>query len=353
MMHQLWFSIKGAAILAMRRCTDTPPGVVRRVLRSPAAAARHYGWSSASDLQVRSLGGAHVHAQPGAIVGSDGALLWSHAPQLTRGPLGAAAIWRRPSQPKKLSGKVLYAAADGFSYYHWLLGVLPKLLATRQTFDLKAFDRIIVNPRHKGARNFQTETFSLLGIEPQQIIWLERGTHVVTDELYLPPEAANDTQTIIKPWALQILRDQLLPLAAAHDAPPGPEKMLVSRANARRRRLVNEADAMVALQDRGFEAVTLEDLPLLTQIKWFSTARCVVGLHGAGLANLAFCQPGAQIVEFMPEAWPNACFEHLATAVSGSYAKIPTAGVGPRRGFGQDQILSPSALAALAALFNA
>jgi capsular polysaccharide biosynthesis protein len=344
-MMKPWLTLKGVATLARRHwLTDLPAGSVRRVLSSRESAARRYGWDQ-DPMAVAVLKSGHVVAQPAAVVGQDGSLLWAFAPQLTRTPLTATAIWRRPSVARPLSGKTLFAAVDGFSYYHWLLGTLPKLIAASRTHRLDDFAHVVVNPRHKGARNFQIETLEILGIDPKRVVWLERGTHVVSDELYLPPEPGNRAQTEIAPWALEAVRDLLLPLAAGQ--PEGPKKIFVSRATARRRKLINETEVIAALAPQGFEPVVLESLPLLTQVKWFSEATHVVGLHGAGLANLVFCSPGLQLVELLPTVWPNPCFEHLATAISAHYARIPTAGVGPRRGFGQDQVLGRDALPAL------
>ena len=33
------------------------------------------------------------------------------------------------------------------------------------------------------------------------------------------------------------------------------------------------------------------------QVKLFQSAKCVVGLHGGGFANITFCKPGAKVIE--------------------------------------------------------
>jgi capsular polysaccharide biosynthesis protein len=91
----------------------------------------------------------------------------------------------------------------------------------------------------------------------------------------------------------------------------------------------------------------LEDLPLLTQIRWFAEARAVVGLHGAGLANLAFCRPRTRVVELVPTAWRNPCFANMARQVRADYKAVPVMPTGERTGFAADASLSPSRLAAL------
>ena len=44
----------------------------------------------------------------------------------------------------------------------------------------------------------------------------------------------------------------------------------------------------------------------------------VIGPHGAGLANIAFCQPGTIIYELIPGHYRNPCF--LALALQGDLA---------------------------------
>ena len=41
----------------------------------------------------------------------------------------------------------------------------------------------------------------------------------------------------------------------------------------------------------------LSDFHFSDQVQLFNQAECVVGLHGAGFANLAFCEPGTNILE--------------------------------------------------------
>ena len=53
-------------------------------------------------------------------------------------------------------------------------------------------------------------------------------------------------------------------------------------------------------------------LSLNEQVRTFRNARLVVGAHGAGLTNIAFCEPGAIVYELVPAAYHNGCFCSLA-----------------------------------------
>jgi capsular polysaccharide biosynthesis protein len=321
--------------------------LVSRVLSSRAAVERHYGLASIEArprAHLTALPGGRVLAQPVAVLGPDWSLLWTFSPQLQRRPATSQTFWRRPPPPRALAGRALFAAVDGFSYYHWLLGTLPKLLLAREAGP---FDHYVLNPRHKGRENFQTESLRLFGVPPERAVWLDRGTHLHCDELVLPSEPCTHHQTQLTPWARELLREALLPLARAHAAPPGPERIYVTRSAARRRRLANEAEVSAALQARGYTPVVLESLPLLTQIKWLSEARSVVGLHGAGLANVVFCKPRTRLVEIVSSLWRNPCFRQLAAQCELDYSAVPGRGlIGGRVGFAADVEVDVGALLA-------
>ena len=53
----------------------------------------------------------------------------------------------------------------------------------------------------------------------------------------------------------------------------------------------------------------------------FSGAKIVAGLHGAGLANMAWMKPGGKIIEISP-ANRRTCYLHLASVASHQYSNI-------------------------------
>lgn len=81
----------------------------------------------------------------------------------------------------------------------------------------------------------------------------------------------------------------------------------ISRAGAEKgRRVLNEDRLLTKLGPLGFERVVLEELTIPAQIDLFHDAACVVAPHGAGLANLLFCEDAA-VVELFPQpvVWPH------------------------------------------------
>ncbi len=96
------------------------------------------------------------------------------------------------------------------------------------------------------------------------------------DFAYMPPEHLTYT------------RDCLYQLADVSPSSPSGERLYISRAQARVRRVLNEAAVMEVLGAVGFRLCRLEDMSFAEQVRLFAAAELVVAPHGAGLANLLF-----------------------------------------------------------------
>ena len=80
---------------------------------------------------------------------------------------------------------------------------------------------------------------------------------------------------------------------------PG-RKIYISRRNAGRRRILNDAELESMLTARGFEMVTLGSQSIYEQARIFAEADVIVAQHGAALTNLLYASPGAKVVEIFP-----------------------------------------------------
>ena len=66
------------------------------------------------------------------------------------------------------------------------------------------------------------------------------------------------------------------------------------------RRLINENEIKLKLEEAGFKSVRLGKISLEKQIQTFRHAETIVGLHGGGFSNLIFCRPNTKIIELKP-----------------------------------------------------
>jgi capsular polysaccharide biosynthesis protein len=88
-----------------------------------------------------------------------------------------------------------------------------------------------------------------------------------------------------------------------------PKRIIVSREKANSRRLLKGDLLCELLAPFGFIKVLLEDLSLADQALLFHSASTIIMPTGGGLANVAFCQPGTQVVElFDPSYLPTFSF---------------------------------------------
>jgi capsular polysaccharide biosynthesis protein len=81
------------------------------------------------------------------------------------------------------------------------------------------------------------------------------------------------------------------------DAGPADDLLYLSRADARKRRVVNEEELLQRLVPLGFRVIQPGRLSVAEQIGAVSRARVIVGAHGAAFANLVFAAPHAAVVE--------------------------------------------------------
>ncbi len=101
-----------------------------------------------------------------------------------------------------------------------------------------------------------------------------------------------------------------------------PTRLYISREKCHYRKLRNEAEIWPELEKQGFEKVFLEDLTLEQQIRKLQSADVVLGVHGAGFANVLFCRPGTRIIEIQDPEDPNPHFYALAALLGLDYCLL-------------------------------
>jgi tetratricopeptide (TPR) repeat protein len=118
-------------------------------------------------------------------------------------------------------------------------------------------------------------------------------------------------------WAIEDIRGlfDVMPRARTR-------RLLVSRADAEYRRLVNEDEIAALLTPFGFEVIVPGRLPFAEQIAAFRDATHVVAPHGAGLTNILFCAPGTHVLEAFHPHYGSWAYAMLADALDLDYAPL-------------------------------
>ncbi len=201
-------------------------------------------------------------------------------------------------------------------YGHWLLDELPRLL----TLPHGEADKLIAHATQPYSRTALAH-YGWMGT----VLEAARRTHFRCEQLLVPSLAG----TVVHPTRHGL--DLVTDFTAAFSAPTSPwgERLYITREGARRRRVANEPELWAKLQAAGFAKVRLEQLTWPEQINAFRHARVVVGPHGAGLANLAFCAPGTRVVELFHRAYVAGGFWRLADLRGLDYRPVVPAGNEP------------------------
>lgn len=119
------------------------------------------------------------------------------------------------------------------------------------------------------------------------------------------------------PWAINYIRERLCPEARAPY-----RRLFISRADAKTRHILNEIEVEFILSKYNFEITNLSALDLNEQIKLFSEADIVVGVHGAGLTNTVFSPKGTKILEILPPMVATPAYWFLANGCGHSYRTL-------------------------------
>ena len=205
----------------------------------------------------------------------------------------------------------------GHNFYHWLIETLPRLQM------LERCDPALPIYLPRSSSPFVADSVRMLGLE-ERVRWRADGFYEA-ESLIVPTRLSE----AIYPTAVAVdwLRARL------REAQPPEERgrlLYVSRRDANIRFATNEGRSKTQCSGWDSRTVSSSRSSTSSQVRLMSSARCVVGAHGAGLAHLAFVADGGMVVEFFEEGHSAPCFYHLASLRSADYGCL----VCPREGLG-------------------
>ncbi|MGK7892315.1 MAG: DUF563 domain-containing protein [Xenococcus sp. (in: cyanobacteria)] len=205
------------------------------------------------------------------------------------------------------------------NYYHWLYDILPRIHLCECAVDLDKIDHILVN---EFFRHFQLETLDCLNISREKIISSYDVQHLKAENIIVT-EHPNPNWTCPPQWIVNWLREQFLPKVQENSKLDLNTRIYIERGDSNQKRhLLNEEEVVSFLQQEGFTSYTLSQLSVLEQICLFSNAEIIVGVHGAGFANLAFSNKGTKIVEMFSEVYNPKLYELISSYNSLNYISI-------------------------------
>ncbi len=233
---------------------------------------------------------------------------------------------------RKLKGRVAVLSTVWSNvYFHWMFDVLPRIGLLRSAGLFDSVDAFIV-PQY--TLPFQKDALQHLGIGSDRLIVADDPWrfHVSAEELIVPSlPSALDTP---RAWGCAFLKGVF-----GQTASPGPgrRRLYVSRAKARGRKVVNEAEVQTLLCSLGFETVELENLALADQARLFESADIIVAPHGAGLTNIVFCREGTVVIDLFAPNYVNPCYWVVSQACGLRYFYLIGEGARPPVGIDPDR----------------
>lgn len=234
------------------------------------------------------------------------------------------------ARPTRVAGSVgvLASRGDG-NYYHFLHDCIPRLFVLEQCPDAPSPERWFTPV----ATSFQRELLDLMGITADRCIDATAVPHLQAEQLVVPGLPSTRVQN--PAWVSQELRARLCPDAARV---PGRHIYLTRGAARNNRAVLNESAVSAHLEGRGFTCLDPGAMTVHDQIRWFSEADLIVAPHGAALANLAFCSPGATVLELFGRH-VDPCYWRMSGGITGltyRYLAGPERSASPDGGTGWD-----------------
>ena len=245
-----------------------------------------------------------------------------------------------PRLKKKLKGPIfalLTGGAGNHNYYHWLFDVLPRLKLLEMKIDIKKIKYFLFPSLDY---EFQLETIKFLKIPLSKCISSLKYRHIYSDKIIVTSHPRIHTKNSTKDnentpnWISNWLKEKFIPLKSKKYS---FNKIYIDRRTNKindniGRSIINNDDVKSFLKKEGFESIFLEDYSFKDQVCIFNKANFIVGLHGAGFANLVFCKKGTKVIEILNRSTSK---EIKNLAISNKLIYLPMYGIPRSKIFNQ------------------
>lgn len=211
---------------------------------------------------------------------------------------------------KKINGNVLSLLSGGASrdnFTHWFTDVIPRIILFKKKYKIRLIDKFYVPSLRY---NFQLESLRSLNIKFKQIISSENIKHIEAKKIFYTSHPCHFYPKLVQKWSINALRDIYIPKKLNKNKKYSyvfidrDQRKFLNKKNFKKfsylRILLNENEIKNYLKSKGFKIIKPENFSFKEQIKIIYSAKIIIGLYGAAMMMLAFCNLKAKIIEIMP-----------------------------------------------------
>lgn len=197
-------------------------------------------------------------------------------------------------------------------YYHFLVEVFPRLLQAVKLAESKGVMLEIVVPRT--VPKFISELCSSIRSKALTVNFVSTYRNYIVPRVvfiaYTPPYEV--TMASVHTTKSHFFPELAMVGQCANTERKFCRFLYLSRRGNKRRAVKNEIELEQGLKKIGVEIILAETLTIEEQVRLFSSADALVGLHGAGLANMIWMPTKRKVVEIRLSDYVNTCFEDLS-----------------------------------------
>ena len=208
------------------------------------------------------------------------------------------------------------------NHYHWLIDILPRLYALHHP-EMEALGEVtlLLTERMDEGRRQIIDRLVPANVRIESVL---SETTVQADRYIHLPYLSGEWAGYLPEEYLSFFRERVAgsEFGSKRGSLTSKRRLLVSRADAQVRRLVDESDVSALLSKLGFEVYVPGRHTFEEQAEAFRNAELIVGMHGAGLTNMLFASD-AKVVEILPSNYPGLNhFRLLAAALGHEYVNL-------------------------------
>jgi capsular polysaccharide biosynthesis protein len=182
------------------------------------------------------------------------------------------------------------------NYYHWLAEGLLSLDILSRALGFNSNLKIALPKSADIAAVFDhRETLRAVGLDRYDIAEVEENLINVQEAIWVDSDLVESMPALY----LKDFQQRISALYAGLSSPRNRRLLIARKGPTRTIHNIEQVQAFLSTR-YDFETVYLEGMSMVDQILLFQSAEFIISPHGAGLANLLFCEPGTKVIELMP-----------------------------------------------------